>query len=444
MTEPPSLGKKGRVRWTICALLFAATAVNYANRQVIGLLKPSMKSEFGWTETDFGNIIAAFQFAYALGYLLAGRLIDGIGVRLGFALTILVWTAAAMAHAGISTVAGFCAARFVLGLAEGGNYPAGIKAVTLWFPRQERAFATGLFNAGCNVGALATPLCIPWITVHYGWRVAVFVAGSLGLVVLVWWWRSYRDPEQHPRLSPAELAYIRSGEAAAPVAARPDETLESVPLPHTAPKVRLWALLRYRQTWVFVIGMFLTSPIWWFYLFWVPGFLHDRHGLNLLELGPPLAVIYVMADGGSVLGGWASSRMIARGMPVGQARKLTMLLCAACVLPVFLAPLLSGLWPATLVIGLAAAGHQGWGCNLYTLVSDTAPAEYVGSIVGLGGLAAGLGGMAIAKLTGWVLDWTGSYLSLFILAAVVYPVALALMHWLNPRMERMVVTPRSA
>ncbi len=409
----------GRFRWVICALLFAATTINYIDRQVIGILKPTLQSELGWSEIDYGNIVFWFQVAYAMGYLFAGRVMDKIGVRIGYGLAVFFWSLAAMGHAFARTVMEFATARFALGLSEGGNFPAAVKSVSEWFPKKERAFATGLFNAGSNVGALVAPLAVPWLTIMFGWEAAFVATGALGLFWLVAWFFFYDRPEHHKRLSRSELAYIQSDP--------PDPDV----------KVAWLELLRYRQTWAFVVGMFLSGPIWWFYLYWIPDFLHRSHGLNLVQLGPPLVVIYLMTDVGSIGGGWLSSWLINRGWTVNAARKTTMLICALLVVPVFSASIVSGLWVATLLIGLAASAHQGFSANLYTLVSDTAPRYLVSSIVGIGGMAAAIGGMFIAELAGYILEWTGSYLPLFIIAASAYLVNILLIHLINPTLEPM-------
>jgi ACS family hexuronate transporter-like MFS transporter len=415
--DSPPLGPVGRYRWLICALLFFATTVNYVDRQVIGILKPVLKDELGWNEIDYSNVVFAFQTAYAVGYLVAGRLIDRVGVRLGYAVAVALWSLAAMGHAWARGVAGFCAARFALGLAEGGNFPAAVKSVGEWFPRTERALATGVFNAGSNVGALVTPLIVPWITLHYGWPAAFLVTGSFGFLWLVVWLATYDRPERHPRVTPAELAHIRSD---------PPEPAVAIP----------WLdLLRYRPTWAFAVGMFLTSPVWWFYLFWVPGFLNERFGVDLQHLGPPLVVIYLMTDVGSVAGGWLSSWLIGRGWGVNAGRKTAMLACALCVIPVFAAGIVADQWTAVVLIGLAASAHQGWSANLYTLVSDTMPPATVSSVVGIGGMAGAVGGMGVAKLAGYVLEWTGQYLVLFALAPAAYLVAFAVIQMLVPRLE---------
>ncbi len=408
-------------RWWICGLLFFATTINYMDRQVIGVLKPELQARLGWNEIDYSNIVFAFQLTYAFGYLLAGRVMDKIGVRIGFALAAGLWSLAAMGHALVRTVMGFALARAGLGLTEGGNFPGAVKAVTEWFPKKERALATGIFNAGSNVGAMITPLAVPWLTVKFGWQAAFLATGALGFLWLVGWWLMYRSPDRHPRVSAAELAYIRSDPA--------------------DPVVRIpWlTLLRHRQVWAFAIGMAMTSPVWWFYLYWIPDFLNKRHGLNLLRLGPPLVVIYLMADVGSIAGGWISSALIKRKWSVNAGRKTAMLLCALCVVPVFAASSVSSLWPAVILVGLAAAAHQGWSANLYTLVSDTVPQQAVSSVVGIGGMAGSIGGMFVAKLAGYVLEWTHSYVPLFIIASTAYLVAFIIIHLINPRLEPMPV-----
>ncbi|MEK7674224.1 MAG: MFS transporter [Verrucomicrobiota bacterium] len=411
--------KRGWYRWVICGLLFFATTINYIDRQIIGVLKPVLDKELGWSEIDYSNIVLAFQLAYAVGYALGGRVMDQIGVRIGYSVAVLLWSLAAMGHAAVRSVVGFSVARFGLGLAEGGNFPAAIKTITEWFPQRERALATGIFNAGSNVGALITPLLVPWITIQFGWPAAFLATGSLGFIWLAVWIGCYQNPEQHPRVSPGELAYIRSD--------APDPVL----------KLPWLELLRHRQTWAFVVGMFMSSPIWWFYLYWIPDFLHKRHGLDLIHLGPPLVVIYLMTDVGSIGGGWLSSALIKRGWSVNAGRKTAMLVCALCVVPVFAASMVSHLWTAVFLVGLAASAHQGFSANLFTLVSDTVPRQAVSSVVGIGGMAGAIGGMFIAKLAGYVLEWTGNYLILFLIASTAYLIALLIIHLLLPRLQPM-------
>src|SRR4029453_6683709 len=430
------LKARGQYRWVICALLFFAATINYVDRQGIGILKPTLQQEFGWSEIDYADIVFAFQLAYAIGLLLAGGIVDRIGARRGFAVAIVLWSLAAMAHAeatafgpaaaavlsvvGLTysaSVAGFIAARFLLGLGEAGNFPAAIKVVAEWFPKRERAFATGLFNSGTNIGALVTPLVVPWITLTWGWYWAFAGAGGVGLLWLLAWLPIYRAPESHPRVSASELAYIRSD---------PPDPVTRVP----------WkALLPLRQTWAFMLGKFLTDPVWWLYLFWVPDFLNRNHAIDLRLVGPPLVVIYLVADVGSIGGGWLSSRLIKRGWSVNAGRKTAMLVCALAVLPMMFASGARDLWVAVGLISIAAAAHQGWSANLFTLVSDTFPRQAVGSVVGLGGMAGAFGGMLIAKLTGYLLQVTGSYVPVFLIASFAYLTALAVIHILVPRLE---------
>jgi ACS family hexuronate transporter-like MFS transporter len=426
----------GNYRWVVCALIFFATTINYVDRQVIGILKNTLELEFGWNEIDYSNIVLAFQLAYAIGLVISGRLMDRLGTKTGYAIAVIVWSLAAIAHAeaavfgpwiavlfgfvgfaALPSVAGFMAARFALGLGEAGNFPAAIKTVAEWFPKRERAFATGIFNSGTNVGALITPLVVPWITIQYGWYWAFVLTGLIGFVWLAFWLALYYRPEAHPRVTAAELAYIRSDG---------EESAVRVP----------WArLFPHRETWAFAIGKFLTDPVWWLYLFWIPDFLNRQHGLQLIEVGPPLVAIYLIADVGSIGGGWLSSWLLKRGWTVNAARKTAMLVCASAVLPIVFAPHVKELWTAVAIVGLAAAAHQGWSANLFTLVSDTFPRRAVGSVVGFGGMAGAVGGMLVAKVTGYLLEWTGSYAPVFFIAGSAYFIALAIIHVLMPTIE---------
>jgi MFS transporter, ACS family, hexuronate transporter len=407
----------GYFRWIICALLLFGTTKNYMDRQVLGVLKTTLQHDLGWNEIDYSNIVFAFQAAYALGMLLVGRLIDRLGTRRGFSLAMVFWSIASMGHALCHSLGSFFVARFSLGLGESGNFPASIKTVAEWFPKKERALATGIFNAGTNIGAIITPLTVPWITLHWGWRAAFLITGALGFVWLAFWLLLYRKPDEHPNLSKQELDYIRS-DPAQPVG-----------------KIKWARLLPLRQTWAFITGKFLLDPIWWFYLFWIPDFLQRKHGLALMSIGLPIMVIYLISDVGSVAGGWLSSALIQRGKTVNVARKVTMLICALCVLPIVFAYNMESLWGAVLLIGLAAAAHQGFSANLFTLTSDLFPSQAVGSVVGIGGMAGAVGGMLIAKVVGYTLQWTGSYMVPFLCAAISYPVALALIQILAPKLE---------
>ena len=426
----------GYVRWIICALLFGAAAINYLDRQIIAILKSTLQTEFSWTERDYAAIIFTFSLAYAIGLVLAGRVIDGVGVKKGFALAVGLWSLAAMAHGiagafpglAIPTVlinppsfvlltgaaAGFALARFVLGIGEAGNFPASIKTVAEWFPKKERAFATGIFNSGTNLGALGAPIVVPWITLNWGWEVAFLATGAIGFVWLALWLRYYHSPETHPGLSPKELAHIRSD---------PPEAVTHIP----------WkSLLPHRQTWAFAIGKFLTDPIWWLYLYWIPDFLKRNHGIDLTTIGPPVVVIYLVADVGSIGGGWLSSHWIKRGWTTNKARKAAMLVCALCVVPIMFASQVKSLWLAVALVSLAAAAHQGWSANLFTFTSDMFPRRAVGSVVGIGGTAGAIGGMLIALVVGEILTRTGSYFLIFLIAGSAYLVALLLIHLLIP------------
>ncbi|MBN6150581.1 MFS transporter [Xanthomonas sp. AmX2] len=424
MSEPlplaatgPAGARVGRFRWRICALLLAATTINYIDRQVLGVLAPFLQTEIGWNEIQYGYIVTAFQAAYALGLLCSGAVIDRFGTRAGYALAIGIWSVAAMSHALATSVVGFAIARFFLGLGESGNFPAAIKTVAEWFPRRERALATGIFNSGSNIGAIVAPLLVPVIATAWGWQAAFLFTGVLSAAWLLVWWLSYRAPEQQPRLSPAELAHIRSD-------------------PPEAGRRLSWAqVLAHRQAWAFVLGKFITDPIWWFFLFWLPKFLHAEYGLSLLQLGAPLIVIFVLADIGSIAGGWVAGRFIARGWSVNRARKTAMLICALAVVPIVFAARADNLWLAVALIGLATAAHQGWSANLFTLPSDMFPRHAVATVVGIGGFAGAVGGMLIATFIGFLLEATGSYLPVFLMAGSAYLLALAVVHALVPRLQ---------
>lgn len=411
-------GKRvGHFRWVVCALLFFGTTVNYIDRQVLGILAPDLRRIIGWDDVQYGYIVTAFSAAYALGLLISGRLLDTIGTKFGYAAALVFWSLAAMAHALARTPFGFGSARFALGLGEAANFPAAIKAVAEWFPKKERAFATGIFNAGTNVGAIVAPLVVPWIALSYSWQWAFILTGAFGFSWLIFWFWLYDTPENSKRLSKQEFDYIRSDPA--------------------EPSVRIpWlSLARYRQTWAFALGKFMTDPVWWFYLYWVPSFLNQQHGITLQKMGPPLIAIYLIADVGSIGGGYLSSWLIKRGLTINRARKTAMLAMALCVVPIVFATQVTSVWAAVALVGLAAAAHQGWSANLFTLASDMFPRRAVGSVVGFGGMAGAIGGMLIATATGWILQLTGSYYVLFVLAGCMYLAALLLIHLIVPRLD---------
>ncbi len=410
--------KSGRHRWVVVALLFAATAVNYIDRQMIGVLKPTLAAEFHWTESDFAGIVFWFQLAYAIGYLSFGKVVDVLGARLGYTIAIVIWTISHMAHGFATGVASFAAARFGLGIGESGNFPAGIRAVTDWFPQKERAFAIGLFNAGANVGAIITPLLVPLLVLWFDWRVAFFVTGLFGVAWLGVWWAIYRHPSDHARVTREELDWIRQD---------PADPVE---------KIGWGRLLTVKETWAYALGKFLIDPIWWFFLFWLPGYLFERYDLDLKTFGLPLAAIYLISDVGSVAGGWLSSKLIKAGRTPNFARKVTMLISALCVLPIWFAQSIDSVWAAVLIIGLATAAHQAFSANLYTLPSDMFPRGAVGSVVGIGGTIGALGGMGMALFAGYILDATHSYQVLFAICASAYLLALAAVHLLSPKLEQ--------
>jgi ACS family hexuronate transporter-like MFS transporter len=406
----------GHYRWVICALLFFATTINYVDRSVFGVLEPTLRDSIGWSATEFGDINAYFNLAYAIGFLFAGWMIDKLGTRIGYAVSLIVWSLAAAAHAFASTGAGFAAARFALGLGEAGNFPAAIKTVAEWFPRKERAFATGIFNAGSNIGAILAPAVVPILALKYGWQSAFIFTGIVGMAWVFFWWPIYRRPQEHPRLSPAELAYIESDP--------PDPQF----------KIPWRRLLPFRQTWAFAIGKFLTDAIWWFYVFWFGKFMNEQFGVDLKTIGPPMITVFLLADVGSVAGGWLSSWLLGRGWTPNMARKTAMLTCAICVVPVVAAPLVDNLWVAVLLIGTAAAAHQGFSANLFTLTSDMFPRYAVGSVVGIGGFAGAMGGYLMNRGAGRLKDLTGNYIGMFAIAASAYLVALLIIHLLVPRL----------
>jgi ACS family hexuronate transporter-like MFS transporter len=415
-SEPPA-PRISRYRWVICALLFFATTINYVDRAVLGVLAPTLRTEIGWTDQEYGSISSAFTLAYAIGFLFAGWFIDRFGTRVGYSVYLIVWSLAAAAHALARSVTGFGIARFALGIGESGNFPAAIKTVAEWFPKKERAFATGIFNAGTNVGAIVAPAIVPWLALNWGWQAAFIVTGLAGLVWLLFWWPLYHPPSEHPKISPGELALIQSD---------PPDPAVKVP----------WAkLLQFRQTWAFAIGKLLTDAIWWFYLFWFPLFMADRFGVDLRGIGLPMITVYLLADVGSVGGGWLSSTLLARGWSANAARKTAMFACAIFILPVILAPHVDDKWVAVWLVGVAAAAHQGFSANIFTLTSDMFPRKAVGSVVGIGGFAGAMGGVVMNLGAGWLKQHTGSYSVMFLIAGFAYLVALLIIHLLAPKLE---------
>jgi ACS family hexuronate transporter-like MFS transporter len=427
----------GRYRWVVCSLLFFATTINYIDRQILSLLKPILDGQLGWTNAEFGQVNAAFQASYAVGLLLFGALIDRVGTRIGYALSIAAWSAAAISHAAVGSIAGFFRARVALGLGEGGNFPSAIKAVALWFPRRERAYATALFNSGANVGAIIAPATIPWMALHWGWRSAFVAAGIAGFVWLFFWVAFYEVPERSRRLRQAELAHIRSDPAE----------------PATSGTIGWGQILRHRQAWSFIAGKFLTDPVWWFFLIWLPDYFKKTRGLDLKKSWLHLVTVYTIVTVLSVLASWLTGLLTRRGIGVNRARKLSMLGSAVAVLPI-LGVTRAGDWGAVCLIGLAGAAHQAWSANLYTSASDMFPRRAVASLVGLGGMAGSIGGILFPIFSGKLLDRsqasgnvTAGYAILFVICGSAYLLAFGISHLLAPRFDPIVdfdLTARTA
>ena len=416
----------GRYRWVVVGLLFAATAINYVDRQMIAVLKPDLAIELKWSEKDYSDIVFYFQMAYAIGYLGFGKIVDAIGARFGYAIAVVIWTIAHVAHGGVHSVTQFAMARFGLGIGESGNFPAGVKAVADWFPAKERAFAIGLFNAGSNVGAILTPLLIWAMVPAVGWRMTFVVTGVFGVAWLIAWLVVFRDsPHGHAKVGAPELGHITQDPAD----------------PVVKPKGLWTKLLLLPETWAFALGKFFIDPIWWFYLFWLPSYLGKQYQLNLTSWATPagalaLAAIYLISDVGSVAGGWTSGRFMKAGMTVNKARKLTMLIAALFVLPVVFVTQLDNLWLSVFIIGVAAAAHQAFSATLYTLPSDLVPRYAVGSVIGIGGTVGAVGGMVFTTYIGQVLTALGSYTPLFIAAGAAYFLALLSIQLLSPKLTR--------
>lgn len=426
--------KIGKYRWVILALVFFATTVNYLDRQVISLLKDDyLEPQFGWSETDYANIVVVFQLCYALGMLVVGWFIDKVGTKLGYALSLTVWSLAAIGHAFAKSTLGFMVARGFLGISESGNFPAAIKTVAEWFPKKERALATGIFNSGTNVGAILAPLTVPFIAAAWGWQEAFIITGAIGLIWLIFWFAVYEVPSKHKKLSKEEYEYIHSDK---------DEVASNN---SSQEKVSWFKLLTYRQTWAFILGKGITDPIWWFYLFWLPSFLNKQYGMTKTDLALPIAVVYTMTTIGSIFGGWLSGYFIGKGWPVYKARRTAMLIFALVVLPVIFAQALGTYshWYAVLIIGLAASSHQAWSANIFTTTSDMFPKKAVASVTGIGGMAGAIGGILIALFAGFILDHfkalgsieTGYYVMFFICGSA-YLIAWAIFNLLAPQMKK--------
>jgi MFS transporter, ACS family, hexuronate transporter len=409
--------KVGNYRWSICILLFFATTINYVDRQVLAILAPSLQSEFNWSDRDYGFIVTSFQVAYAIGFLFMGYLVDRFGSKVGYSVAIVIWSTAAMVHAFCRTALGFGLARFTLGLGEAGNFPAAVKVVSEWFPTRERAFSTGIFVSGASVGAIITPLMVPVITLHYGWQSAFIFTGLLGFAWLTFWLIMYAPPGLHKRVSPTELIHIQSDVRA------------------KEGKISWISLLRFRQTWAFALAKFLTDPVFSFFFFFLPKFLYTNHGVTLDKIAIPIMVIYLMSDLGSIAGGMLSSFLIKKNWSVNASRKTAMLIAAVTVTPVYFASQAENLWTAVFLIGLALAAHQAWSANLFTIASDMFPAFCVGSVIGVGSTLGAVGGMFGATIAGFLLDTTGSYAPLFLVAAAMYLVGLTIIHLLVPALE---------
>jgi ACS family hexuronate transporter-like MFS transporter len=425
--------KVGNYRWVVVALLFFATTINYLDRQVIGLLKPTLENQLHWSELDYKNIVIAFQTAYAIGLLVFGGFIDKIGTKLGYTISLIVWSLSAIAHALVTSTLGFGVVRAALGLGESGNFPAAIKSVAEWFPKKERAFATGLFNSGANIGAIVAPVMVPWILGIYGWQMAFIITGCIGFVWLIFWLVFYEIPSKHKKLTKTEFDYIHSD-------------TEEPGDGDTTTKVKWVQLIQIKQTWSFILGKLLTDPIWWFFLFWLPSYFSSTFHLDLSKPSLPLVIVYTSTTIGSVGGGYLSSWLIKKGWPIFKARKTSMLIFAICVVPVMLARYTTNIWQAVALISLAAAAHQAWSATIFTTASDMFPKKAVSSIVGIGGMAGSVGGILFPMLVGAILQTykdaghiTAGYNIIFTVCGFAYLLAWLIMHLLTPKMEKVKI-----
>jgi ACS family hexuronate transporter-like MFS transporter len=419
--QPSGVFSLSHLRWYICGLLFLASTINYIDRQTVAVLKPLLQDRLHWSESDYGWIVFAFQVAYAIMMTVSGRVMDWLGTRLGYALAMVWWSLAAMAHALARGALSFGVARFFLGAGEAGNFPAAIKAVAEWFPKRERALATGIFNAGTNVGAVLAPPIVVWLTLRWGWQEAFIFTGSLGFIWLIIWLAIYRLPHQHRWITKQELQHIQTAE--------PGGGEE------TGPKIPWRKILGYRQAWGFIVAKLMTDPIWWFYIFWLPSYLKQGRGFTLKEIGYFAWIPFLAADVGSVAGGWLSGFFIKRGWPLSRARKTAMAICAFCMPAGIAAVFAPKAWMALALISVATSAHQGWSANVFTLASDMFPRKDVGSVVGLGGTGGAVGGMILSVVAGYTLQFTHSYVPLFIIAGVMHPLAIGLVHLLIPKIQ---------
>lgn len=427
--------KIGNYRWTICALVFFATTINYLDRQTISFLKSTLSKELAWNDADYANIEIAFKLFYAFGMLVAGRVVDKLGTKMGYAISTTLWSLAGIAHAFVNSVVGFGIVRAFLGLTEAGNFPSAIKTTSEWFPKKERALATGLFNSGTNIGAVITPLTVPFIAANYGWQWAFIITGFLGFVWLVLWYIYYDTPDKSKRLSATEYEYIHSDKDEAAVS--PDEP---------QPKYSWFRLLSFRQTWAFALGKLLTDPIWWFYLFWLPDFLESEYHLTGTQVSLPVALVYTISTIGSVGGGWLPLNFINKGWAVFRARKTSMFIYALFVIPIVFAQVLGSMnmWLAVLVIGIAAAAHQAWSANIFTTVSDMFPKKATASVTGIGGTFGALGGIMLSQLVqkNMFVYYRSidqieiAYYIMFAVCSGAYLLAWLVMHFLVPRMQK--------
>jgi MFS transporter, ACS family, hexuronate transporter len=411
-----------KYRWVICSLLFFATTINYIDRSVMGILKATLQREIGWNEAEYGIITAAFTAAYTFGAMFFGKIIDKYGTKIGYHISVFIWSIAAMSHALTKTPFGFGTARASLGLGESGNFPAANKTIAEWFPKKERALAFGIFNSGANVGAVVVPIIVPWLTLSFGWQSAFIATGSIGFVWMLVWQIYYNKPEVHKKVSKLELDYILSD--------KEEEVTE---------KLTISSILKHKQIWAFLIAKFTTDPVWWFYLFWLPGFLGVKYGLDLTHLGWPLIIIYTMTSIGSIGGGRLSGKFIDMGWTISKSRKAVMMICAILIVPVIFI-LDSSLWSCVLLLGLATAAHQGWSANLFSTASDMFPKKAMGTVTSLGVVAGGIGGVLFQILTGFILQYTGSYFLLFAFAGSIYLITLFIFNLIVPNIKTVVLS----